>query len=414
MAVRHLFITCLVWGLVAVWPVGGTAQDWTTGVWHQYTASSPLFDPATGDRHGAGVVLEDELAAIVLLYPDTDAGAQVIVEVKGRDTADEITSRLYKANGSALALVLPRDRFVVSSSNNPDTHYYTFNVAYNDLENFMAASRWELETASGITRFPLTGTRDAISAAILDRVNGVPQDRPTDWIAECDRLAAHPWDGAVEGVNEGVALGDMDGTAAVTACENALTDDRAEVRILYQLGRARDRAGDPQAVKTLTRAAETEGYAIALNDLGIIYRDGEQVETDRARAYRLFEQASRKGSIPGRYNLALMLIENRGGTADTDRARQLMEEAAEAGYPRALAYHGRALIDGTYGTTNVDDGIAYLQVAALQNNAAAAYALAEIYRDGTGVAPDPPLYLKYLRLAATNGHDAARAELGVD
>ena len=413
MAVRHHLIKWLAWGLVAVWPAIAAAQGWTTGVWHQYTPASPLFDPSTGDRHGAAVLLESELAAMVLLYPDVDDGAQVIVEVQGGKPAAELTSRLYKANGSALALLLPQDRFVVSTSNKPDTQYYTFNVAFNDLENFMAASRWELETASGITKFPLTGTRDAISAAISDRADGVPQG-PGDWIAECDRLAAHPWDPDFEGEDYGVAWQDMDGDAAVAACETALADTRAGVRILYQLGRAQDRTKDSKAVETLARAAESEGYAIALNHLGIIYRDGDYGETDMLRAYRLFEEASQKGSVLGSYNLARMLIEDRGGPAERARARPLMKEAAEAGYPRALVYHGRALIDGTYGAADVEDGIQYLQVAALQDDAAAAYALAEIYRDGTGVAPNPALYLEYLRAAADNGHAQARTELGLD
>ena len=183
MTIRHRFIAVCALVLFAAWPVVTMAQSWTPGVWHQYTPSSPHFDPSTGDRHGAGIKMEDDLAALVLLYPDENEGAQIIVELTGWLAAAEITSRLFKADGSALVLRLPEDRFVVSNSPNPATNYYTFNVAHGDLENFMAASRWELETSSGITKFPLKGSRDALSAAIRDRAAGIPQQRK-NWIEE--------------------------------------------------------------------------------------------------------------------------------------------------------------------------------------------------------------------------------------
>lgn len=64
----------------------------------------------------------------------------------------------------------------------------------------------------------------------------------------------------------------------------------------------------------------------------------------------------------------------------------------------AQRIYGQWLVDGTLGA----------------GDASAAFALAQLYIGESGLDPDPKAYLKYLKLAAKGGNEAALEALSLD
>ena len=102
-------------------------------------------------------------------------------------------------------------------------------------------------------------------------------------ITECDRLAAHPYD--LGKVTEGVDWGDLDADKAISACQEAVANSPAEVRLHFQLARAFQKAERySDALRIYIRLAADPGpdYAAAQNNLGIMYDKGYGVSQNDA------------------------------------------------------------------------------------------------------------------------------------
>jgi TPR repeat protein len=84
-----------------------------------------------------------------------------------------------------------------------------------------------------------------------------------------------------------------------------------------------------------SRAAE-EDHPGAQYELGNLYRRGELVEQDFARAGELFEAAGRQGHLGAVNNLGAMYLFGQGVEADPQRAGAYFRIAAEGGLPRGL------------------------------------------------------------------------------
>jgi uncharacterized protein len=115
----------------------------------------------------------------------------------------------------------------------------------------------------------------------------------------CDRLAAHPGDPDRRYGLEGVAfIPDANVRPAVEACQAAVQRAPDDPVAMFQLGRALRRAGlHAQALGPIEIAA-AEGHAAALQQLGEMYRAGEGVPVDPARADSLQQQALAAGYMP--------------------------------------------------------------------------------------------------------------------
>ncbi len=82
----------------------------------------------------------------------------------------------------------------------------------------------------------------------------------------------------------------------------------------------------------LRRAAEA-GHPAGMNDLGVMLQHGHGCERNPDEALHWFSQAVQAGNADARVNLAVALAKR--GVAHEAQARQLMQEAIEAGHPNA-------------------------------------------------------------------------------
>ena len=87
------------------------------------------------------------------------------------------------------------------------------------------------------------------------------------------------------------------------------------------------------AVGDLETAIEIDpDHALTQNHLGIL---AEHVDGDLAAARTWYEKAADSGYAAAMTNLAALLQNGRAGATDSERARSLLESAAEQGYPMA-------------------------------------------------------------------------------
>lgn len=86
-------------------------------------------------------------------------------------------------------------------------------------------------------------------------------------------------------------------------------------------------------------------------DLGRMYRHGDGVRRDSARAFGLIREAARDGDAAAMFTLSNMLEAGEGTTRDRAAARQWLEAAAELDNPAALQQLALHLQEGTMGYT---------------------------------------------------------------
>ena len=83
--------------------------------------------------------------------------------------------------------------------------------------------------------------------------------------------------------------------------------------------------------------AADRGYAIAQQNLGCCFRDGDGVAQDDAEAVRFFELAAEQGLTDAECNLGLMYDLGRGVARDLAEATRWFERAAAKGHEQAKA-----------------------------------------------------------------------------
>ncbi len=150
-------------------------------------------------------------------------------------------------------------------------------------------------------------------------------------VARCDALAAAQTDpDRPEGV-EGVDWNQVDGFAAVEACEMAVRAYPKERRLHYQLGRALDRLGRfGEAMQSYQTAADL-GSMAALNGIATLHENGEGVPSSPETAFEFYMKAAEGGNTIAMTNVARMLQYGRGTAKDEAQAIAWYQRAADAG-----------------------------------------------------------------------------------
>jgi TPR repeat protein len=221
--------------------------------------------------------------------------------------------------------------------------------------------------------------RSALSAALVLSA-GVAVAQPRAPLHDCDRLAARP--NQPERVAPGVPFARMDAAAAVRACEAAQRQFRDELRFIYQLARAQQRAGRLNEAADFYLVAAAQGYAPAQANLGLMHRNGEGgLSRDPREALRLFRLAAEQGDPVGQVALGLTFV--RGATRNEREAARLFRLAAEQG-DAAGQYNLGAMIEAGRGGQPRDRvaAIRLYRLAAAQGNAEALAALARLGAGG--------------------------------
>ncbi len=215
---------------------------------------------------------------------------------------------------------------------------------------------------------------------------------------------------------------------------------------LYRLGRG-VKQDFAQAAHWYRGAAEL-GFSHAETNLGELYLTGEGVPQDAAEAARWFTRAANQGEGLAAFSLAALYESGRGVTQNEGTALFWYRRAAAAGYAPAqarLAALGPVMppassppapvakpapapkpasmpiatpmpppppIDphaglAAYQAGNYQQALAEALPAARAGSAAAQYLLGELFRDGSGVPPDPARAQSWFILAARGGNEAA-------
>ncbi|MCF8483891.1 MAG: caspase family protein [Rhodobacteraceae bacterium] len=168
---------------------------------------------------------------------------------------------------------------------------------------------------------------------------------------------------------------------------------------------------DVEAVKWF-RAAADKGVAGAMNSLGRSYDEGEGVAEDDAQAVVWYRAAAEKGNLSGMRNLGLMLKNGEGVAEDDVEAVKWFRAAAEKGSVEAMNSLGRSYDEGEGVTIDDAEAVRWYRAAAEKGNASAMNNLGLMLKNGEGVTEDDVEAVRWFRLAAENGNVEAMNSLG--
>jgi tetratricopeptide (TPR) repeat protein len=197
---------------------------------------------------------------------------------------------------------------------------------------------------------------------------------PPDLITECDRLAASPDDKDRPASVAGIDRRNIDGLAAVSACESAVKSHPETARFYFQLGRAAWALKSYKRAHDLFAKASDMGSGLAAYDLGVIYLNGLDSEKNEAKARSWLQRGAELGDVHAMATLGLVY------SLEPDRA---------------------------------DDALAYgLFVKAADEDAVAMNSLGYFYENGRQVAQDYVAARSWYERAAARGSTVALRNLG--
>ncbi|MBJ3777352.1 caspase family protein [Acuticoccus mangrovi] len=230
-------------------------------------------------------------------------------------------------------------------------------------------------------------------------------------ITECDILAGHPSD--PERIHPGIDYALMKPAPAIRACRADLAADPQNPRLMTNLARALDKAGEFAEALELNKAAADAGYLGAYHNLGNHYKKGNGVPRDPDEAYEYFLYAAERGHREDAYNVGVMAFQ---GTPkrpkDYDAALMWFNRAAEQDYPTAFDKLGLMYRGGLGVEKDLAKAAEYFARGAELGDPSALVNLATAYRKGEGVAQDNAEAFEYYRRAAQLRRRAAYTNLG--
>ena len=220
--------------------------------------------------------------------------------------------------------------------------------------------------------------------------------------------------------------------SAIRACTKAIEENPRIVRFLFNLARAYQKSGvqpggdEAAQAAALRRArlvyedAANRGYVSALNNLAILYENGDGVGVDEVKAADLLKRAAQQGHPLAMYNLALHYRDGSLGVRrDFSQAYEWFAKSAESGFVAAMVELGDALRTGrglTLDRNNPRRAVEWYQRAAEAGSNLAKLALGITYlwgREARGdnsnsVPPDAGLALLWLARVADAGDSTAQ------
>ena len=106
----------------------------------------------------------------------------------------------------------------------------------------------------------------------------------------------------------------------------------------FQRGLAAYDHGDYTAARAFWQPLADNYDLAALRNIGHLYRLGQGVARDEAKAARYYTRAAELGYAPAQFNLAVMLHDGDGIQADKRAARHWAQRAADAEYAPAIKW----------------------------------------------------------------------------
>lgn len=159
----------------------------------------------------------------------------------------------------------------------------------------------------------------------------------------------------------------------------------------------------------LLEASVAKGNYEAESELGRWYLSGIRFERDVNKARDWFEKAASHGSANGKYNLALLLLEQTG--AEKERGLELLKSLADDGLAEAENVVGVLYWKGKDVVQDYQKAATYFVKAAAQGNPAGQSNLGFAYLEGHGVPKNTASAITQFRKAARQGNQQAQDKL---
>lgn len=163
--------------------------------------------------------------------------------------------------------------------------------------------------------------------------------------------------------------------------------------------------------EALKRVKENPDDAPAMTLLGELYRDGVSVRRDLTEAMRWYKLAADRGDRQAQFALGIAHLNGSGAAKDRKVAQDWLEKAMAQDHAGALYNLGVLAIDAELQDFPRASGM--FRKAADLGDMDAAYGLAVLYREGTGVPRDKAESVKWLKRAADERHIAAMVEYAI-
>jgi TPR repeat protein len=256
----------------------------------------------------------------------------------------------------------------------------------------------------------------AKTVATLDTGGGARSDSAVRaLLAECDRLAASPYDRTLPAGFAGVEADKIDAAQAIPACRAAIAASPDDVRVTFELARALGKAGgaDAEAFALYRQAAEADN-AVAMNNLGNMYLHGAGVAKDEVEATKWFRRAADAGVAVGMSNLGRMYESGVGVPKDLKEAARWYQKAADAGYPDGMTNLAVMYQNGSGVSKDPAEAARWFRKAADAGDPRGMNYLGVIYESGNGAPKDDAEAARWYRKAAEAGFAVAKTNLGLE
>lgn len=171
---------------------------------------------------------------------------------------------------------------------------------------------------------------------------------------------------------------------------------------------------DPEkAFKWCSIAAQQEGQADAMYELGLMYLNGVGVAKCAPSAYRLFKSAGDHNHAEALFSLAEMQINGSYGKVDIKLAFETCLKAAKLNLPQAQFNVGVMFEEGIGTNQSFQDSIFWYEKAANGGNKHALNNLGDIHLNGRGVPKNKDIAEHFFNIASDQGSDLANFNLAV-
>jgi uncharacterized protein YdaT len=145
-----------------------------------------------------------------------------------------------------------------------------------------------------------------------------------------------------------------------------------------------------------------------MNNLGVLYENGQGVPQDYAKAREWYEKAAASGYTDAMANLGFLYGKGQGVPQDYAKAREWYEKAAAAGSVYAMNSLGRLYQDGLGVPQDYAKSREWYEKAAAAGSADAMNSLGMLYESGQSVPQDFAKAREWYEKAASDGDATAR------
>lgn len=188
-------------------------------------------------------------------------------------------------------------------------------------------------------------------------------------------------------------------------------DADAMNRLGYMYQNGEEVSQDHKKAKDLYEKAANLGHAVAMNNLGTMYYFGQCVPKDYSKAKEWFEKAINLGLVDAMNNLGAMYATGLEGSQDYSKAQELYEKAANLGSVYAMVNLGIMYRLGRGISKNYSKAKEWFEKAAVLGNGIAMDNLGIMYEYGEGVSQDYEEAKKWYEKAHKEGVEDAEKSL---